>query len=484
MRKLVVLLSTLFLTAHANAQSRFPDSLRVQVGSQVQVASEAFQPLWAKANRFGMASDRQFDQITWIEATNAHYLTGLKLLSDSVSPLTLDYGATAFNSEHYSRLVLQQAYAQLRYKSWFLRAGRHRDLWDDLDPQLSMGSLGTSGNALPIPKITIGIDDYIKIPYTKGILEFKGMMGHGWFGTNRYMDSWLHEKSFYARINLGKWKPYGGIQHYAEWGGQRPSENIYLDRSFRGFLDVFFVREANDGSLPTELEENGKRPNRAGTQRGLAELGVYYDHDAYSLHFYNQTPIESGTGIDIRNIDRLIGIHFRNKRSDHVVQDLVVEFIHTKQMESFGKEMQSYYNNGAMKTGWEYERQVIGNPLYTNREDASNYLPIEPFDWRSTDFIPGNNNIVNNRLVGGNIAGIFRVANSWNALAKITPVMNYGARNYAQYYGNENGLFQCYSLVGVSHDWGAWQWNANLAADFGKLYQNIGGSIGVKYQIR
>src|SRR5690606_8753408 len=330
----------------AKAQTRYTDSLKISLGSEFQGASEGFQPLWMKANRFGMASNEQADQLTWLEARNAHRLASLRLFSDTASLVELSYGATLFNAEHYNRTVLQQGFAQLKYKEWFIRAGRHRDLWDDIDPELSMGSFGTSGNALPIPKVTIGIDDYINIPFTKGLFQFKGMMGHGWMGNDRFMESWLHEKSFYGRINLGKWKPYGGIQHYTEWGGQRASEDIYLDRSFKGFLNVLFVKEANDGSVP----DNGIRPNRAGDQRGLGELGVYYEHEKWKLHIYHQTPFESGTGIDIRNVDRLLGVHWVNKQHNSALRNILLEFIYTKQMESFTEEPQSYYNNGAYKT--------------------------------------------------------------------------------------------------------------------------------------
>ncbi|MBE8719334.1 hypothetical protein [Sphingobacterium pedocola] len=484
MRSIALLVIILFMTSQGVAQNKFADSLRLQVGSQVQVASEGFQPLWSKANRFGMASNKQFDQITWMEVSNSHHLGTMRLLSDSASPLQLSYGATVFNAEHYDRVVLQQGFAQLKYKEWFIRGGRHRDLWDDLDPELSMGSLGTSGNALPIPKITLGIDDYINIPFTKGTLQFKGMIGHGWLGDNRFMESWLHEKSFYGRINLGKWKPYGGVQHYTEWGGQRPSENIYLDRSFKGFLDVLFVQEANDGSLPTEEELAGRRPNRAGDQRGVAELGVYYENEKAKVHVYNQTPFESGKGVDIRNMDRFVGLHIVNKNEHSILRDIVAEFIYTKQMEDFGgSEMQSYYNNGPMKTGWEYEQLVIGNPLFTNREGASNYLPTQPYNWNGTEQIPGNANIINNRLVGGNIATRVKLNETWRLRAKLTGVMNYGARNFEGFYGNGEGLFQTHALLEVNYRRGQWLFRGNVAGDFGELYENVGGSLGVQYSL-
>ncbi|TDS13737.1 capsule assembly Wzi family protein [Sphingobacterium paludis] len=477
MKQIALSILLMFSLAAASAQDSFSDSLRIEVGTQVQVASKGFQPLWAKANRFGLASNEQFDQLTWLEASNTHRLGSMRLLSDTASAVKLSYGATVFNAEHYRRTVLQQGYVQLTYKDWFIRGGRHRDLWDDLDPDLSMGSLGTSGNALPIPKITIGVNDFVRIPWTKGVLEFKGMLGHGWFGDNRFMDSWLHEKSFYGRINFGKWKPYGGVQHYTEWGGQRPANGISLDRSFRGFLDVLFVSESNDGSVP----DIGIRPNRAGDQRGLAELGFYFDSDKFSLHFYNQTPFESGKGIDIRNMDRLAGLRLDNKNRKHWLQSVVVEFIYTKQMEGFSDgERQSLYNNGSYKTGWEYEGKVVGNALLTNRTYASDYLPIEPLDWVNAN--NESSNIINNRLVGGNVAGQFKLSDSWAFRAKVTPVINYGSRQMQYLYGD--GQFECYSLMEIRHTIGQWKLGARVAADFGQLYSNVGGILSVNYAIR
>lgn len=459
------------------AQSQ--DSLAMTIGTQVQASSGQFQPLWTRANHFGRESSKQYDQITWLRLLKNKTIGQMRLLSDTASALDLSFGGSLFNADHYQRIVLQEAFAQLNYKDWFLRAGRHRDLWDDLDPELSMGSLGTSGNALPIPKVTIGIDKYMAIPLTKGLLQFKGMMGHGWLGSNRFMESFLHEKSFYGLLNLKKLKLYGGVQHYVEWGGQRPAEDIYLDRSFTGFLHVLFVAEANDGSVINTT----KRVNRAGDQRGLAELGGYYENEQFWLHVYNQTPFESGKGIDIRNMDRLLGLHIKPKHTK--LQDVLLEFIYTKQMESFDeKEMQSYYNNGAMKTGWEYEHLVIGNPLFTNRQEAAFYLPLQPFDWNASTPISGNENIINNRLIGGNVAARVKLNTKWALRAKATAVKNYGARHVEAYYGNGEGLWQSYSLLETTYRCGSWLWTVHIAGDFGQLYEVAGGGLRLQYALR
>ncbi|WP_256003325.1 capsule assembly Wzi family protein [Pedobacter deserti] len=472
-----------FVLVGLTLQAQHFDSLQIYATSKVQVASKNFQPLWSKANRFGISSDSQVDQVTFFEAVNKYYLGNWNYLSDTSSLLKLEYGATIFNSNAYSRVVIQQAYAQLKYKSFIVRAGRHRDLWDDLNPELSVGSLGTSGNALPIPKISAVINDYVNVPLTKGRLQFKGMMSHGWMGKDRFMESWLHEKSFYGRLNLSRVKLYGGVQHYAEWGGKRPADDVYLDRSLKGFFNVLLVAEANDGSLPLEDELNGFRPNRAGDQRGLIEFGAEIEFENFGLQIYNQTPFESGTGIDVRNIDRILGVRISPK-ANISLRDILLEFIHTKQMEEYGKELQSYYNNGPMKTGWEYQGMVIGTPIITNRTEGANYLPITPFNWKASDPIPGNSNIINNRLIGANLGTRWRINQYISIRTKVTPVINYGARNFIHLYGGGKGVFQCYSLFEGKYQRDNWGLMFSLAGDFGKLYNNFGSGLGFAYSFR
>src|SRR5690606_17133746 len=119
--KRLQLFSALFITLLATTtQAQYADSLQISIGSEIQVASEGFQPLWMKANRFGMASNEQIDQLTLMEASNSHGLGVIRFLSDTASPLQLSYGATLFNAEHYNRTVLQQGFAQLKYKEWFI----------------------------------------------------------------------------------------------------------------------------------------------------------------------------------------------------------------------------------------------------------------------------------------------------------------------------------------------------------------------------
>src|SRR5690606_8541942 len=124
--------------------------------------------------------------------------------------------------------------------------------------------------------------EYTAVPFTNGWLQVKGSISHGWMGNEQSMKkAWLHEKSFYAKVGTGPFKVYGGLQHFAVWGGERGA--FKLDRSWNGFFNVLFLREANDGSVPDQY-----RPNRAGDHRGLLEFGGDLETPGALWHLYFQ----------------------------------------------------------------------------------------------------------------------------------------------------------------------------------------------------
>lgn len=62
-----------------------------------------------------------------------------------------------------STFVLQQAYAEARYKKMGMFVGSREINSPLLNQELSSGGLTWSGNARPIPQIWIGLPDYISI---------------------------------------------------------------------------------------------------------------------------------------------------------------------------------------------------------------------------------------------------------------------------------------------------------------------------------
>jgi len=474
-RKFCHLLAAVILcggTVPASAQ-QWADSLRIRVGATTSFASKDFQPLWVTANRFGMLSDEGLDIAAHAGVWNAH------TFPTSRHDFRLEYGFNVINNRHFDETRIQQGYLKLQYGALQLRGGRFRDVWGEVDPVLSTGSMGVSGNALPIPKVGLAVPTFVNVPFTNGWLQVKGAISHGWMGNEQLMKrAWLHEKNLYLRLGRGPFRMYGGMQHFAVWGGQRG--HIRLDRTIGGFFDVLFVKEANDGYDP-----DGVFPNRAGDQRGLIEFGGDLETDHAYWHMHVQVPFESGMGIDIRNIDRLAGLNVTLK--DHRWLDrLQVEFIYTKQMESFQHaELQSYYNNGLYATGWEYHYRSIGTPLFLNRYRGAHFLPYEAVDW-SADNPPslGNMNFINNRIVGGHIGILHRYAPGISGRTMLTATRNFGTHMSSNPV-TANPRNQLYTLHEVTMAFGrvpGLQLSAGIAVDAGGLYDNVGGIIGITYQ--
>ncbi len=475
-----------FLIAHTS-YCQYLDSLRVNAGSIGTVAKEGYQPLWLMSNRWGAITDQQYDASTYVGFSNTN-IFGKKYISKSnptgiEQPLFyVNYGANIINNNHFQDIIFQEGYVKAGYKHLEIRYGRFKDIPGESDKDLSSGSLGVSGNALPIPKISIALTDYVNVPFTNGWLQFKGQLSHGWLGRDRYLDSYYHEKTLYLRAGKRKFKFFAGLQHYVEWGGKR--DGIQLDRSFKGFLNVFFsTTNADDGS--------GFDPNvakyaayHAGDQRGVFEVGFDLETDKHFLHFYHQTPFDGTWGVDIRNIDNLSGISIVPKSEKAVVKKVLLEFIYTKQAENYAPadNRQAYYNNGYYKTGWEYDNQIVGTPLFINRYRAQDYpyfqqRGIKPFDWNSNN-LPGNSNIIYNEIVGGHIGLLLQFSNKLSGKTLVTYTNGMYANsgpNLGQFYTLQELYYSVSKSLKVS---------AGFALDAGDFTNNVGGLVGVHWQYR
>jgi hypothetical protein len=473
--KRLVLFFILILAAHCG-YSQLLDSLQVNAGLIGTVAKEGYQPLWLVSNRWGSVSDQQYDASTYVGFSNINWI------GKNQNSFYVKYGANIINNNHFQNVIFQEGFIKAGYKNLEIRYGRFKDIPGEVDKDLSSGSLGVSGNALPIPKLSIALTDYVNVPFTNGWLQVKGQLSHGWLGNNRYLNSYYHEKTLYLRAGKDRFKFFIGAQHYVEWGGRRDS--IQLDRSFKGFTNVFFSRSnVNDGSgIDPAMLIYG--PYHAGDQRGVVEFGFDLEMKDHFLHFYHQTPFDGTWGADIRNIDNLSGISIVPKNENAVIKKLLVEFIYTKQAENYAPPLQrqAYYNNGYYKTGWEYDSRIIGTPLFINRSRAQYYSyfqerGIKPFDWSSKD-IPGNSNIIYNQIVGGNIGLMLQFSNKLAGKTMLTYTNGkYGnsGPNLGQFYSLQEMYYSLSSSLKIS---------AGFALDAGDFTNNFGGMAGIHWQFK
>lgn len=484
MKRLV--LSFFLALVAASGYCQLLDSLQISVGSIGTVAKNGYQPLWLVADRWGAVTDQQYDASTYAGFAGG-YRFGKKRNDPAgralskPAPFYLKYGLNLIGNNHFKDVIFQEGYLKAAYKNLEVRYGRFKDIPGEVDKDLSTGSMGVSGNALPIPQISIALTDYVNVPFTNGWLQIKGELSHGWLGRDRFLNSYYHEKNLYLRAGKRKFKFFVGAQHYVEWGGRR--EGIRLDRSFKGFLNVLLAtNNADDGS---GIDPNAKTASyRAGDERGLVELGFDLETDKSVLHFYHQTPFDGTWGVNIKTIDDLSGFSIAPKNPNAILKKLLLEFIYTKQAENYApaSARQAYYNNGYYKTGWEYDNRIIGTPLFINRYRAQFYSyfqkrGIKPFDWNSPN-IPGNSNIIYNEIIGGNIGLLLRFSNRLSGktmIAYTSGQFGNSGSNLSQYYTLQELYYSLSKSLKVS---------AAFALDAGNFTNNIGGQVGVHCELK
>lgn len=465
----------LFLTVIGaqEAHAQFADSLQLKVGTTGTIATKDYLPLWLVSNRFGVISDRKADLSTHVMFGNKHEIN---------ENVYIRYGLDIYNNNQFENVFIQQGFIKAGYKNLEFRAGRYTEIIGETDHVLSSGSWGISGNARPIPKVGFALTDYVNIPFTNGWAQFKGQISHGWMGEEQYIpNAFLHEKTLYVRIGKKQLKLYGGLQHYALWGGNRP-DLPKIKNSFSDFLNVFIGKEGDDGTV----NNPEYRPNRPGDHRGVLEGGITWENDKMLLHAYTQSMFETGQGVTLKNTDRLLGFTYSNKDLDAGVLKLTAEYINTKQMNDFYPEgvRESYYNNGIYLTGWEYQNRIIGTPLFINRQRGQHYFPdVKPFDWaKPKDSISGKGwNIINNRVTGIHLGALYMMGGSLKAKSLLTYTKNHG--NY-QEGPFTPALSQWYALQEV-----IWQTpiepltlTGAMAFDWGDMGNNTGLMLGVQWR--
>ncbi|WP_119080295.1 capsule assembly Wzi family protein [Chitinophaga alhagiae] len=476
MKNLLLTISLAGCCVPAFAQNgNFADSLQLQAGTTGTVATQEYLPLWLTVKRFGTISDRKSDLSTYLRLRNAHRF-------GQEEDFYLRYGISLYNNNHFRDVFFEEAFARVGYRKWEIRGGRYEEMLGEADQELSSGAWGISGNALPIPKIGIALTEYADVPFTNGWLQVKGQFSHGWMGKEQYIrNAYLHEKTLYLRIGKERLKVYGGIQHFAVWGGNR-SDLPKIKNSFSDYLNIVIGKEGDDGTVINEEIA----PNRPGDHRGVLEGGVSWENEALQFMLYNQSMFETGQNISIKNTDRLLGLSYRNKNEDGALRGLTLEFINTKKMNSWDplRVRESYYNNGIYLTGWEYQGRIIGTPLFINRQRGQHYFSdIRPYDWsQPKDSISGRGwNIISNRVTGLHLGGRYRIGTAIQGRTLITYTKNFG--NYQNTATFNGGLTQWYTLQEI-------QWNTpltgfsvtgGLAADWGKLGNNTGFMLGARW---
>lgn len=382
---------------------------RTSIESAAIISSDSVTPFWFQSNRHGIYSTNGNQFNFRLQSHQTHELS---------SSLTMQAGADLIaRPGPNSTLYFNQGYLKLRGYGFEFAAGRFHNSSPTNNELLSMGSLGVSHNAIPIPQIRLGLIDWTPLPFTNDFVEVKGHIAHGWLGHRRYIvDALLHEKA--AHIRFGgdsSFKPYFGIAHYVKWSGTEPNGREVPAR-FRDFIGVFFALGGD------EQTPGPDQTYALGDHLGALDMGFYFTRNEFDILVYRQFPFELLTNVLLKSyMDALTGISIDFPDRITFLDQFLYEFLYTK-YQAGPRELrddrepdgrgdyrynENYYNHFFYRSGWTNYMRTIGNPLFTVNED--------------------NLGIFNNRIVAHHVAFISTI-DSITLTGRATFSRNFGKR--------------------------------------------------------
>ena len=314
---------------------------------------------------------------------NTAYLRGALTLSHRIGDdLTLAGGVDGIAAVHADhRAYLQQCYANLSWREFFIEAGSREPKPTLRDEQLSAGMFVNGINAKPVPQVHVGTSDFWTVPYTRGWLQIHFDFGYGKFMDSGYREdkfreggsaNWMyakgayyHQKHLYLRSDASQRVFVTvGIEHAVQLAGSmftlRDGQLVESRKptGLKDFLKVI-LPEGDSNYFEHDAMEDWVYGNHIGMM--TCQVGWNIDGQ-HQLQAYVDNPFEDGSGIRKGNgWDGLWGVGYSNKaRGRQLLRGAVVEYF------------QSTNQSG---------------PLHWDRNDYP-----EPLRSQITDFVTGKDN--------------------------------------------------------------------------------------------
>lgn len=401
---------------------RRPDQIALGFRLQMAGASQGQMPFWIYSNRHG--------ELYPFTANAAMHLFG-GWHRQYRSGITLSTGADIMlRGANDASLRFQEAYVQVGYGSFVLWAGRKREHFGFVHPELSTGTADVSLNARPITKITLATNGFQAVPGTRGIVDYHASFAHGWLRKEDHLfleRPFLHQKHLYLRLfnDRSPVVPQGGLKHFAQWGGLNPQFGR-APAGFSAFRDIFLARSADSSEILPGGQLGNQFQNHVGTYDFSLLIRLERVSFAVSRQFFlEDTPnarfgtpwdgmwgawvtfsdgsrsgrdpsrIGHNTSQDSRNAfpprppDRRFSI--RSLNYEHINTKEGVDRISHRDFSTY----YNYHNHWFYLGGWTNDGRAIGNPLFfgdsghigvVNNIMLAHHLGVAgyagPADWR------------------------------------------------------------------------------------------------------
>ena len=383
-------------------------------------------PLWHNANKYGLSS---------LETTNGYLRTSLirPVENDSARRWGFGYGVdVALPVNYSSKLIVQQAFAELRWLHGALTIGSKERTMELKNNRLSSGAQTLGINARPVPQVRLSLPEYWRLPIANGWLHLKGHLAAGCFTDDQWMKTFTKQQSKYTEkvfynskagfLKIGNEDVFAplsiemGLEMAAQFGGTSygsdPSGKPIINKggtSLKDFIHAFIP----GGYDVTESDIVYK--NVEGNHLGSWLARINYDADVWKASIYVDKFFEDhsamlqldydGYGEGERWNDRtrnkyllydfkdfLLGAELQMKYGTWI-RNIVFEYIYTKYQsgpiyhdrtkalaDHIGGVDQFY--NHLIYSGWQHWGQVMGNPLYLSPQyngDGSVYIKDNRF---------------------------------------------------------------------------------------------------------
>ncbi|MEZ0608550.1 capsule assembly Wzi family protein [Fibrella sp. WM1] len=390
-----LLISSLGVLLTYPARAQAPRQHQYQAEAGTLLATDQT-PFWLRANQYGIVP---------LKGPVLRLRAGLRSdyrLADSTGARpTVDWGYAldaVSNVGATNQLLLPEAHVKARLGNLEFYAGRKREVVGLVDTLLTTGAYAWSGNALPIPKIQIGLYQYTSVPFTKGIVSFLGAFAHGWFENDGRLvkGSYLHQKYLYGRLGKPTWpfRLYGGFNHQVIWGGQAAPGVLSDLVSVNGQLPsgIEYYRAVVFGSRgqwkPGDPNVTSFEDNRIGNHLGSLDFGADVNLSHWNLYAYRQFFYDDGSLFYGTNLaDGLNGLRLKNRRQPDgeafFLQQITLEFLYSASQggdafvidDSDLRGRDDYFNHAQFLDGWEYRNRIIGTPFFSLPNETRPSLP-------------------------------------------------------------------------------------------------------------
>ncbi|HEX8018413.1 capsule assembly Wzi family protein [Mucilaginibacter sp.] len=396
MKKLSVLLPLLLTFFFAKAQYQ---DLHISLEAQGIATTNKVVPFWLRANQFGS---------TPLSGTSGSLI--LKIRKDYDTTKTFGWAASfegRGNVGTNSEFILVEGFVKAHAGIFELKAGRSKEIVGLVDSTLSSGSFAVSGNALGVPKVSIGIPNYYSIPVLGKLFAIKAAFTNGYAGfeprrngtrLNDFKTYYL-ENFLYGKIGKPGWRfnLEAGFNHEVLWGDEK---KVF------GSEFTLSTSEAYWYVVSGKVYDSSK----VGNHLGSVDIGAEYRFDALTLKIYRQSFYDKGALWSLANIkDGLNGVSLTNNSAEHgkfYWRKILFEVLYTAnqagtlQSKTTESGAEDYYNNYQYAQGWSYRYFGLGTPFITTIYDA-----------RSDANRAVNQFFLNNRLYAFHVATQFDAFN-------------------------------------------------------------------------